>query len=201
MRLYGSDTSPYVRKARVLIQEKGINCEWVLERPAEPGGRFRELNPLGKIPVLERDDGEALFDSPLIVEYLDTLSGDRLIPAEGEARWQVQKIHAMADGMLDATVARFVEGMRPEAKRMQEAMDKQAKKIHDSLDYAETLVANRTYVMADSLSMADLALAVALEYVDFRYAHDWRSKRPVLADWLAPLSQRPSFISTQPPKA
>jgi glutathione S-transferase len=200
MRLYGSDTSPYVRKARVLIQEKGIDCEWVLERPADPGGRFRELNPLGKIPVLERDDGEVLFDSPVIVEYLDTLSGDRLIPAEGEARWQVQKIHAMADGMLDATVARFIEGLRPEDKRMQEVMDKHAKKIRDSMAYAETLVTNRACVIGDRLSMADLALAVALEYVDFRYAHDWRSNHPLLAGWLAPLSQRSSFVSTQPPK-
>ena len=72
MKLYGSDTSPYVRKARILILEKDINCDWVLERPADAGGRFRELNPLGKIPVLERDDGEVLFDSPVIVEYLDT---------------------------------------------------------------------------------------------------------------------------------
>jgi glutathione S-transferase len=200
MKLYGSDTSPYVRKTRILIQEKGIDCEWVLERPADPGGRFRELNPLGKIPVLERDTGDVLFDSPVIVEYLDTLSGERLIPADGEARWQVQKIHAMADGMLDATVARFLEGLRPEEKRMQEAIDKQARKIHDSLDYAEKLVSGRAFVVGDSLSLADLALAVALEYIDFRYPHDWRSGRTVLAGWLEPFSQRPSFVSTQPPR-
>ncbi|MCG6975548.1 MAG: glutathione S-transferase N-terminal domain-containing protein, partial [Acidiferrobacterales bacterium] len=153
MKLYGSDTSPYVRKTRVLIQEKGIDCEWILERPADPGGRFRELNPLGKIPVLERDSGDVLFDSPVIVEYLDTLSGERLVPADGEARWQVQKIHAMADGMLDATVTRFLEGLRPEGKRMQEVIDKHAKKIHDSLDYAETLVADRDFVFGDNLSL------------------------------------------------
>lgn len=200
MKLYGSDTSPYVRKTRVLIHEKGIDCEWILERPADPGGRFRELNPLGKIPVLERDSGDVLFDSPVIVEYLDTLSGERLVPADGEARWQVQKIHAMADGMLDATVTRFLEGLRPEGKRMQEVIDKHAKKIHDSLDYAETLVADRDFVIGDNLSLADLALAVALEYIDFRYAHDWRSTHPALAGWLVPMSQRPSFISTQPPK-
>ena len=201
MKLFGSETSPYVRKARVLIAEKDIACDWVLERPADPGGRFRELNPLGKIPVLERDDGEVLFDSPVIVEYLDTLGGERLIPAEGEARWQVQKFHALADGMLDSTVTRFLEGLRPEDKRMQEAIDKHEKKITDSLDYADRLMSQSEFVVGNSFTFADLALAVALEYVDFRFPHDWRGKRPALAGWLAGMSARPSFVSTQPPKA
>ena len=201
MKLYGSDTSPYVRKARILIVEKDIVCDWVLERPADPGGRFRELNPLGKIPVLERDDGEVLFDSPVIVEYLDTLNGERLIPAEGEARWQVQKFHALADGMLDATVTRLLEVLRPDAKRMQEAVDKHEKKITDSLDFADRLMGQREFVVGDSLTFADLALAVALEYVDFRFPHDWRDKRPALATWLAGMSARPSLVSTRPPNA
>ena len=201
MKLYGSDTSPYVRKARILIVEKDIVCDWVLERPADPGGRFRELNPLGKIPVLERDDGEVLFDSPVIVEYLDTLNGERLIPAEGEARWQVQKFHALADGMLDATVTRLLEVLRPDAKRMQEAVDKHEKKITDSLDFADRLMGQREFVVGDSLTFADLALAVALEYVDFRFPHDWRDKRPALATWLPGMSARPSLVSTRPPNA
>lgn len=200
MKLYGSETSPYVRKVRVLIHEKNIDCEWVLERPVDPGGRFRELNPLGKIPVLERDDGEVLFDSPVIVEYLDSLSGTRLIPAEGEARWQVQKIHALADGMLDSTVARFLEGFRPAEFQLKEVVDKHARKVHDSLDYAEKLIAGRTNVVGDSLSFADLALAVALEYIDFRYAHDWRSSHPELAGWLLTMSERASFVKTRPPQ-
>jgi glutathione S-transferase len=199
MKLYGSDTSPYVRKARVLIAEKNIVCDWVLERPADPGGRFRELNPLGKIPVLERDDGEVLFDSPVIVEYLDTLNGEQLIPGEGEARWQVQKFHALADGMLDSTVTRLLEVLRPDAKRMQEVVDKHEKKITDSLDFAERLMEQREFVVGDSLTFADLALAVALEYVDFRFPHDWRDKRPSLANWLSGVSVRPSFVSTRPP--
>jgi glutathione S-transferase len=201
MKLYGSDTSPYVRKTRVLILEKEIDCEWVLERPADPGGRFREINPLGKIPVLERDDGEVLFDSPVIVEYLDTLNGVRLIPEGGEARWQVQKIHALSDGMLDSTVTRFLEGLRPEQKQMQEVVDKHEKKIHDSLDFANHLLENRAFAVGDQLTIADLTLAVALEYVDFRYAHDWRRERPALATWLETMSSRPSFVTTQPPKS
>ncbi len=200
MKLYGSETSPYVRKARVLIQEKGIDCDWVLERPVDPGGRFRELNPLGKIPVLERDDGEVLFDSPVIVEYLDSLSGERLIPVEGEVRWQVQKIHALADGMLDSTVTRFLEGFRQAEFQLNEVVDKHAKKVHDSLDYADKLIAGRNHVVGDSLSFADLALAVALEYIDFRYVHDWRSSHPELARWLLTMSERPSFVTTRPPQ-
>lgn len=200
MILYGSDTSPYTRKVRVLIQEKRIDCQWVLERPADSGGRFRELNPLGKIPVLELGNGEVLFDSPVIAAYLDSLSGAGLIPGTGEARWQVLKMQALADGILDATVARLLEHRRPTDRRMQQVIDTQTLKIHDSLDFAEQWVTDRTYVVGEVFTLADVALAVALEYIDLRYAHDWRGARPVLAAWLAPVSERPSFVATRPPQ-
>lgn len=200
MKLYGSDTSPYVRKGRVVLLEKDIECEWVLERPADPGGRFRELNPLGKVPVLELDSGDVLFDSPVIVEYLDTRSGERLIPETGAPRWQVQKLHALADGILDATVARFLEELRPEDKQQPAVIGKQSEKIHRGLDYLEHLMADQKFAVGDQFSLADIVLVVALEYIDLRYAHDWCSSRPALTDWHATMGERPAFVATRPPR-
>ncbi len=199
MKLYGSETSPYVRKARILIKEKHLPVQWVKEAPGDAGARFAELNPLGKVPVLELDDGSALFDSPVIVEYLDRSEGEPLIPLNGEARWQVQKIHALADGILDAVVLRLTETRRQPVQQSLEAMEKQEQKIANALYYAEKLVDRKTYLVGDRFSVADLALGVALEYIDFRYPHDWRARTPRLAYWLAGISTRPAFPETEPP--
>jgi glutathione S-transferase len=199
MKLYGTETSPYVRKARILIKEKELPCEWVREAPGDVGARFAELNPLGKVPVLELDDGNALFDSPVIVEYLDRLQGDPLIPVEGEARWQVQKMHALADGILDAVVARLMETRRQPMHQSLDAMEKQEHKIVNALFHIEKRIDENSYLVGGKFSMADLALGVALQYIDFRYPHDWRSRTPRLAYWLAGISTRPAFPETEPP--
>src|SRR5688572_7176048 len=100
MKLYGSLTSPYARKVRILIAEKKIPCEFVAADPRSVDGPVQALNPLGLVPVLSRDDGSALFDSPVIVEYLDGLMGPPYIPAPSEARWTVLRWAALADGIL-----------------------------------------------------------------------------------------------------
>lgn len=199
MKLYGSDTSPYVRKVRVVIAEKKIDCEWILERPADSGGRFRELNPLGKIPVLETDDGNVIYDSPVIAEYLDSLSAPQLIPASGKARWQVQTLHALGDGMMDATVARMLEQRKPEDKQTVTVVSKQEGKVADALFSLNGVVAINKFLVDDSFSMADVAIGTALSYIDFRYAHNWRSQYPALAEWAESIFSRSSFISTLPP--
>lgn len=200
MRLYGSDTSPYVRKARVLILEKGIDCQCVLERPSDPGGRFRDLNPLGKVPVLELDNGQVLFDSPVIVEYLDTLSGDPLIPETGGMRWEVKKVHALADGIMDAVVIRMLELRRRPEKQNSEVVSAQEKKIAHAMRHADTLTILVNHPVAGKYTVADIALAVALEYVDFRYPHEWRTQWTHLAKWLESISARPAFQETRPPE-
>ena len=199
MKLYGSLTSPYVRKVRVLLKEKGIACDLIVEGPSDPAGHVAALNPLGKVPVLVRDDGDVLFDSPLIVEYLDSLAGESLIPRSGEERWHALRWHALAQGILDAVVARLMEVRRAPEKQSPELITRQEAKIVAALKYADNAKKGLAYLVGDRFSIADLALGVALEYIDFRFPHDWRDRHARLAHWLAGISTRGSFAETIPP--
>ncbi len=199
MKLYGSLTSPYVRKARILLMEKGIPCELVLADPWAPDSIVPSLNPLGKIPVLELDSGEILFDSPVVVEYLDTLRGEPLIPPSGRPRWDVLRWHALAQGMLDATVARLLETRRSLGQRSAENIARQEAKIARALEYADRAFQGQAYLNGGAFSLADLALGVALRYIDFRYPHPWRDRHPRLGRWLAGITARSSFVETEPP--
>lgn len=199
MKLYGSLTSPYVRKARVLIREKNLACEFVVADAWAADSPIPALNPLGKVPVLALDNGELLFDSPVIVEYLDSLQAPALLPASGEARWEMLRWEALGDGILDAAVIRFLESRRPAAQQSAETIKRQEEKIARSLDYTERHLGNGPWLMSDHFTVADLAIGIALEYTDFRYPHDWRSRHQRLASWLAGIAARPSFIETLPP--
>lgn len=199
MKLYGSLTSPYVRKVRVLLKEKNIACEFAVADAWAADSPIPAMNPLGKVPVLVRNDGSVLFDSPLIAEYLDSLKGEPLIPASGEARWEVLRWHALAQGMLDVVVVRLLESRRGE-KMAPEIIARQEGKIAATLKYADTQRKDGPYLCQNRLTLADISVAIALEYTDFRYAHDWRSRHPRLAEWLKAMSARPSFLETQPPK-
>lgn len=199
MRLYGTLTSPYVRKVRIVAHEKRLPLELIVEAPSDRAGNVAALNPLGKIPVLQRDDGSTLFDSIVIVEYLDSLAKPALFPPDGEARWAVQRWQALAQGMLDATVTRLMETRRPPEKQMPEALTKQETKITASLRFAAQHLPDGPWLVGDSLSIADIAMGTALAYVDFRYSDSWRQTYPALAAWAQGLSGRPSFLSTAPP--
>ena len=199
MKLYGSLTSPYVRKVRVLLIEKNIPCELVVCDPHQTDSIVQAHNPLGKVPVLERDDGSNLFDSPVIMEYLDSHSGDPLIPAAGESRWRVLRWQALADGIVDAVVARLLETRRPSERQSTEAMALQEGKVARALAFADENCGGETYLVDGRLTLADLALGVALAYMDFRYPHDWHGKHRRLASWFAPVRTRSSFVETQPP--
>lgn len=199
MKIYGSVTSPYVRKVRILAIEKGIKCEFVVADAWAADSPIPKLNPLGKVPVFERDDGKVLFDSPLICEYLDSVKTPALIPASGEPRWQALSVHALAQGMLDATVARLLESRRAAPQKSEETIARQEQKIARALDYASGLIAGRQYLVGDRFGFADLSLAVALDYIDFRYAHPWRDKHAALGRWLASINDRPAFRETVAP--
>src|SRR3569833_1881837 len=181
MKLYGSLTSPYVRKVRTFLHEKGVAYDFIVESPSDAAGNVARLNPLGKIPVLVRNDGEALFDSPMVIEYIDSLRGAPLIPPSGETRWQAQRWHAL--GQDTQLIAR------------------QESKVAAALRFAAQHYSGGDYLVGASFSIADVALGVALEYIDLRYAHDWRSQYPQLAAWLRPIAQRAAFIDTAPPKS
>lgn len=200
MKLYGSLTSPYVRKVRVLLREKNIPCELVVADAWAADSPVAVHNPLGKVPVLVRDDGSALFDSPVIVEYLDTAYPPAWLPPAGEARWEMLRFQALADGMLDAVVTRLLETRRPPERQSPENVARQEEKIARSLDFAERSLAGGPHLLLGRFTLADLALGVALDYTDFRYPHDWRSRRPRLARWFEAVGARPAFVVTRPPK-
>jgi glutathione S-transferase len=199
MKLYGSLTSPYVRKLRALLTEKSIACEFIVQGAGDPGSLVPKLNPLGKVPVLVRDDGEAIFDSVVIAEYLDGLGGEPLLPPAGESRLFVQRYHALAQGIMDAVVARMLELRRPAGCQDPAVIAKQESKVAAAIDFAAAQKRGPAYLVEDRFTIADLALGVALEYVDFRYPHDWRGPHARLAHWLAGIGARPSFAETRFP--
>jgi glutathione S-transferase len=201
MKLYGSLTSPYVRKLRVLIIERGLPCEFVVAGANDPGSPVPALNPLGKVPVLALDDGDALFDSPVILEYLDTVQPPAWLAPAGAVRWETLRWEALADGIIDAVVARTMEARRPAEQQSAETMRHQEGKIERALAYVEQRLPKTAWVMGAQFGIADLCIGTALEYVDFRWPHDWRSRHPRLAAWLANVSARPAFVETRPPKA
>ena len=226
MKLYGSLTSPYVRKVRIVLKEKGLAHDLVVEGPADAAGNVARLNPLRAIPLLERDDGEVFFDSPMICEYIDSLNDKpRLYPASGEARWQALRWQALGQGMLEATVARMMEGRKPAEKQDSSVIAKHEARIAAALAFAAARVpptamdggsAEREavppgtnagavfppngFISGNSLGIADIALGTALGYLDLRYVHDWRGRYPKLANWFAPIGQRPSFVETLAPE-
>jgi len=199
MRLYGSTTSPYARKARVLIKEKNLPCEFVVEDPWLDDSPIIARNPFSKVPVLEIGPGNYLFDSVLVVHYLDHVDGKPLTPKDPAGYWQVQWCQALGNGIIDAVIARLLETRRPEDKQMPAKITREEARVRRAVDLAETRINVSGFLVADRFTLADLVLGVALQYVDFRYAHDWRSRAPRLARWHAGITRRAAFEQTLPP--
>ncbi len=198
MKLRYSPTSPYVRKVTVAAIETGLDKR--IERIWTPlpsaAADLPSDNPLGKVPALILDNGERLFDSPVIVEYLDSLhSGARIVPLSGDARWRALKLQALADGILDASVLRLLETRRPVNEQSKAWMEKQKIVVNRSLDWLEET--------ADGLdgepTIGNITVAIAGDYLDFRFAsEDWRQGRPQFAAWHKRFSARPSMRETYP---
>ena len=204
MKLIGALTSPYVRKVRIVMAEKKLDYKLVLEDVWSADTTISDNNPLGKVPCLVMEGGEALFDSRVIVEYLDTLSPvGKLIPPSGRERAEVKTWEALADGLLDAAILARLEATWPgrsDSQRSQAWIDRQLQKIHHSLDAMERALADRTHCVGTHTTLADIAVGSALGYLDFRFAHiDWRSTHPHLATLFERLMQRQSFKDTLPP--
>ncbi len=203
MKLIGSLTSPYVRKVRVVLAEKKLDYHFVTEDVWAADTDISASNPLGKVPCLVVENAEALFDSRVIVEYLDTLSPvGKLIPAMGRERAEVKVWEALADGLLDAAIlARLESGWagRKEGERSQAWIDRQLGKINASLKAMDKGLAEKPFCSGIHLSLADIATGCALSYLDFRFPQiSWRSDYPNLAKFQDKLDQRPSFAETQP---
>jgi glutathione S-transferase len=201
MKLIGSLGSPFTRKARVVLAEKKIEYELVLEDVWAAGTVIHQSNPLGKVPCLVMEDGEAVFDSRVICEYVDTLSPvGKLIPPSGRERTEVRCWEALADGVLDAAVLiRLESTQRPEAHRIEAWVARQQRKIDEGLVAMSQGLSGNAWCAGNHYSLADIALGCALGYLDFRFPHiDWREKHPNLDKHFAKLSKRQSFIDTVP---
>ena len=202
MKLRYSPTSPYVRKVVVTAIEAGLDdrIERIETDVWNPETDIAADNPLGKVPALVADDGRVLCDSPTICDYLDSLhGGQRLIPAEGPARWQVLNLHALASGVMDAAVARVVEHRaRPEHLRFDGWLERQKLKISRALDSLDKQAAEGA--LDGPVNLGTITVGCALGYLDLRFSEDaWREGRPALEAWYEAFSQRPSMQATVPP--
>jgi glutathione S-transferase len=197
MKLYARPASPFARKVRVMIIETGLADKIEIEMLStieEVQNMPPARNPLGKIPALELDSREALFDSPVICEYLVGIhDAAPLLPKDGWARWHALRLQAAGDGIGDAAAAMGAEGMRPEDKRLSRALENQWKKItrttgllNDNMDWLD-----------GPLNIGQIAVATSLGYADFRLDdYQWRDERPNLEAWFAEFNERASMQET-----
>jgi glutathione S-transferase len=205
MKLIGSPTSPYVRKVRVVMAEKKLDFQLLNEDPWNAEVVLKS-NPLGKVPCLVMEGGEAVFDSRVIVEYLDTLSPvGKLIPPSGRERIEVRTWEALGDGLLDAAILARLEatwsGRTPE-QRSQAWIDRQMSRVETTLKAMSQGLGEKPWCHGNAFTLADIAVGCALGYLDYRFAHiAWREMYPNLHKLHDKLAARPSFIDSAPPTA
>lgn len=201
MKLYLSYTSPYARKVRIALRELGLAdlVEETLVDPynAQPG--YLDINPLSKVPALVTEKGEKLFDSKLIVEYLQTRSRGLATMPRGAARWTLLRRLQLAEGILDAAVAMRMEKVRPAQFMFQGWLDRQEAAINRALDALNAEAGELLHEGA--VRTVEIATGAALGYLDFRFPQlEWRNGRERLASWYFTFAQRPSMLATQPPE-
>ena len=199
MKLHHSPTSPFVRKVMACAIMHGLDAQITLvptDAHASPADLVAD-NPLSRVPCLVTDDGFALYDSPVICEYLDEISQDiPMLPPKGALRWRALRLQALGDGMMDAAVAGLLEGRRPADPARQAVMARQKGIVARCLDRLEA------EVPAVHPDLGTLTVACALGYLDLRFAADaWREGRPKLAAWFATMSELPALARTAPPAA
>jgi len=200
MKLHGTLTSPYVRKARVLILEKRLPVELVIEDPSAPASPISGMNPLGTIPVLEIEAGRYLFESTLVTHYLEHFDGNPLQPGDADGYWRSLWWQALGNGIIDAVVERRLELRRLPFNQSMEKVAAEEGRVRRAIDAAESTVRRRRFLVGGAFTMADVVMGVALQYTDFRYPHDWHDRAPRLARWLAAIARRKSFRETLPPE-
>jgi glutathione S-transferase len=203
MKLIGSHSSPYARKVRIVLAEKKLDYQFVVEDVWSPNTGIKEFNPLGKVPCLIMDDGGAVFDSRVICEYLDGLSPNaRLIPQDSRARIAVKTWEALADGLCDAAIAVRLESQRAADKQDPMSISRQMGKMDSALEAISNGLGDNPWCVGVNMTLADIAVGAALAYLDFRFPHiAWREQHPNLLRLQEKLEKRPSFIDTAPVKA
>ncbi|WP_075793559.1 glutathione S-transferase family protein [Massilia putida] len=201
MKLIGSVTSAYVRKARVVLAEKKLDYQFELENVWAPETNIASSNPLGKVPCLVMEDGSTMYDSRVIAEYLDTLTPVcKLLPANSRDRANVKVWEALADGVLDAAVLAFLERTwRPAEQQSQAWFDRQMGKVHAGIKVMSENLGEQPFCMGIHYTLADVAVGCTLGWLAFRFPDiAWRDTYPNLARLFDKLSERPSFKDTVP---
>ncbi len=201
MQLIGSYTSPFVRKIRILLEEKGLPFSFLEDIPWNADTRASDFNPLGKVPILIDEDGSTWYDSPVIAEYLEAKhSKKRFIPLNPIAAVQVRQLEALADGVTEAGIAIFLEKKRDLNQQNPGWITRQQGKLSNGLDTLEKTIGERVFLHVDGYSVADIAAGASLGWLDFRLPGlSWREGRPRLAELAERLFAMPAFQSTMPP--
>ena len=201
MKLIGSLTSPYVRKVRIVLAEKRIDYEFVVDVPWSPETKVPNFNPLGKVPVLILDDGATIYDSRVIVEYLDTVTPvSRLIPEGNRQRISVKRWEALADGVVDAAALIFIErAQRAPEHQSADWIARQEQSVLRGLEAMSEELGEKKWCTGDLMNLADIATGCALGYLDFRFSEiKWRENHPNLAKLADRLNELGPFTETAP---
>jgi glutathione S-transferase len=200
MKLIGTTTSPFVRKVRVVAAEKRVEYAFEQDNPWKPESGVGSANPLGKVPVLIMEDGAALFDSRVIVEFLDHASPiSKLIPADHRERVEVRRWEALADGILEAGITVRMENQRPAHLRSADWIARHQTKVARGIDTLEAGLEGRNWCAGNGYSLADVAVGCCMGWLDFRFPDlGWREEHPNLDRLIAKLGERPSFADTTP---
>ena len=200
MKLIGSYTSPYVRKVRAVLAEKKMDYEFVIDSPWLPESGVPNHNPLGKIPVLLLDDETPLFDSRVIVEYIDSVTpNNKLFPSPNRERIEVKRWEALADGICDAAATTFLEAKRPKKEQSAAWISRQREKMARGLEFMSEQLGEKSFCTGTHFSLADIAIATALGYLEFRFADiNWKETHPNLDKLYSKLMLRPSMADTVP---
>ena len=199
MKLVGSKTSPFVRKVRVVLAERSLPFEFVEESAWTADTTVPRYNPLNKVPALVLDDGESIYDSVVIAEYLDAISGGGLIAAAPAERARVRRDEALGDGIADAGIAAFLERKREAARQDPAWVARQMDKVSAGIAALAKRPGERRYLGGDRINLGDIACGCALFWAEFRMPElGWRAAHPNLGAWAERLEARPSFAATRP---
>lgn len=199
MRLVGSRTSPYVRKVRVILAERAIPCDFVEESAWSATTTVPRYNPLNKVPALVLDDGESIYDSVVISEYLDAVSGNTFIPGDAVQRARVRRGEALGDGVADAGITVFLERKREPSRQDAAWIARQLDKVDAGIGAIARELGGRPFLGGERMNLADIACGCALFWTEFRMPElGWRDARPNLRAWAERLEMRPAFEATRP---